>query len=225
MVITLDGPAGTGKSTICIELAKALNFFQLDTGAMFRAVAYQVLKTNTPQEEQAICQLIPTLHLEIQLQSGENRVFIQGQDVSSEIRTPEIGNLASHLGTLKGVRLLLLDLQRMYGKKYSIVTEGRDTGTVVFPDAEIKFFLEADPKIRALRRMKDYQAKGVNRLFEDVLEEIMNRDKTDREREVAPLKMAEDAILVDTSQMSIQEVKTTLLQIIYKKYPHLAPLE
>ncbi|MEK7486487.1 MAG: (d)CMP kinase [Planctomycetota bacterium] len=221
MVITIDGPAGTGKSTICVQLGQALGFFQLDTGAMFRALAYHALQKKIPLEEEPLCQLLQEMQLELRSTKKGMGVFVQNEDIGAHIRTPEIGNLASHLGTFKKVREILLKMQRAYREKYSLITEGRDMGTVVFPDAELKFFLDADPKVRANRRLKDYQEKGEAKSFEDVLDEIIKRDKQDRERPIAPLKPAEDAILIDTSLLSFAEVQNEMLKKIKQRFPSL----
>lgn len=221
MVITIDGPAGTGKSTICAQLAQKLGFFQLDTGAMFRALAYTALQKKIPIEEDKLCTLLQEMQLELKPTDHGMGVFVQNHNIASQIRTPEISSLASQLGTFKKVREILLQMQRAYRENYSLITEGRDMGTVVFPDAELKFFLDADPKIRAKRRMKDYTEKGESKRFEEVLEEIIKRDKQDRERPIAPLKPAPDAIIVDTSALNFSEVQQKMLTLIQQKFPQL----
>ncbi len=208
-VIAIDGPAGAGKSTIAKLLAKRLGLQYLDTGAMYRAVALAVKEASiSPEDEAKIERLLPTLTIDL---DGE-RVFLNGRDVSHLIRTPEIDLLASAVSRLGAVRRYLTQLQREFASKKGIVAEGRDMGTVVFPDSPYKFFLTATPEERAKRRKKQLEMQGENVLYETILKQIKKRDKQDSDRAIAPLRQAEDAQLIDTTGKTIDEILDEIIR-------------
>ncbi len=210
-VIAIDGPAGAGKSTIAKLLAKRLGLQYLDTGAMYRAVALAVKEASiSPEDEAKIERLLPTLTIDL---DGE-RVFLNGRDVSHLIRTPEIDLLASAVSRLGAVRRYLNQLQREFPSKKGIVAEGRDMGTVVFPDSPYKFFLTATPEERAKRRKKQLEMQGENVLYETILKQIKKRDKQDSDRAIAPLRQAEDAQLIDTTGKTIDEILDEIIRRI-----------
>ncbi|MGB9668304.1 MAG: (d)CMP kinase [Thermosulfidibacteraceae bacterium] len=206
MIVTIDGPAGSGKSTVARIIAVRYNFVYLDTGAIYRALGYLAKKRKiNVYNENEVVKIIP--YLDITLTSGENpRVFLSGEDITLVIRTEEIGMLASTVSKYKTVREKLLDLQRSFREKGDVIAEGRDTGTVVFPDADIKVFLTASVEERAKRRWKELREKRVNAEFEEILESLIKRDLQDSSREVAPLIPAKDALVIDTTNMTIEEV-------------------
>lgn len=211
VVVTIDGPAGAGKSTVAKRLAARLGYGLLDTGAIYRSVALcaargQVEWTDGP----ALGDLARGLQIQFQLQGDVNHVLVDGQDVTTEIRSPEISQGASRVSSHPEVRAALLDLQRRLGEVGGVVVEGRDTGTVVFPKAAAKFFLTASPEIRATRRVAELRAAGKDVDFDTTVAEIRERDKLDSERAVAPMIAAPDAQLVDSSGLPLDEVVATL---------------
>lgn len=211
MIITIDGPAGAGKSTVARKLAERLGFAYLDTGAMYRAVALAArLRGIAPRDEQALAELLPQLQLEWK----DGRIYLAGQDVSEQIRQPEITELSRQVADSPSVRRFLGELQRQFGQKLNLVTEGRDQGTVVFPHAEFKFFLTASPEVRARRRWEELRQRGVCVAYEEVLRQQQERDRQDAARSLAPMVPAADAVVVDTSQLSADEVVALLEQHI-----------
>lgn len=211
MIVTIDGPAGSGKSTVARLVAKELSFRFLDTGAMYRAVALAVLRAGVPEtEEDSVSEAIGTIEVTIQ----NDRVVLNGQDVSEEIRTPEVTAVASVVAAHGCVRSRLVELQRDVGSSGDLVTEGRDQGTVVFPDAEHKFFLTASVEARARRRHQELQRQGSSLSYETVRSQLRQRDRRDETRAYAPLKPAENAVIVDTSELTIAEVVSRLTTII-----------
>jgi len=210
VIVTIDGPAGSGKSTTARAVARRLGFVYLDTGAMYRAIALAFLRNNAEATADAARLLLPDVHVNVRYQQDEMRVFLNGDDVSGEIRTVRVGNMASQISSLRSVRDKLLDTQRRVGgeeaeKHGGIVVDGRDTGTVVFPDADVKIFMVADARERARRRLEQYHRQGEDATFEEVLHEIEERDEADRSRDIAPLKRAEDAVELDTTTQTIDE--------------------
>ncbi|MBU0482033.1 MAG: (d)CMP kinase [Proteobacteria bacterium] len=206
-IVTIDGPSGAGKSTISSLLAAKLGFAYLDTGAMYRAVGLKVHNSGIdPEDEGALESLLDELDLKLQAVAGGTSVLLDQEDVSGMIRTPEMSMIASRISALRPVREKLTALQREIGGKGEVVTEGRDMGTVVFPDARWKFFLDASPQERARRRVLQLQEKG--QVFDEgqILEQIVQRDEADSARSLSPLKPAEDAVIVDSSKMTIDEV-------------------
>ncbi len=207
-IITIDGPAGAGKSTISRILAKKIGFFYLDTGAMYRAVALKTKDMGVDlEDEKSIAKLCLDLDLKFDNSTDPPRVILDNKDISSLIRTPEMDMLSSSVSALAPVREAMVKLQRKQAKlQGKIVAEGRDMGTVVFPDASIKFFLTASAKERAYRRYQERLSKGEDITLEKVEKELLKRDKQDQTRKIAPLRPAEDAILIDTTGIGIEEV-------------------
>ena len=208
-IVAIDGPAGAGKSTVSKLLARRLGFALVDTGAIYRSVALMARREGIASDDDArLGELLSRIHIHFQVVGEENRVFLDGQDVSSDIRAPEISMGASQVSSRPVVRAGLLALQRRLAleAENGAILEGRDIGTVVFPDADAKFFLQASPEVRARRRFEELFQKGVEATLEQVLADQMQRDKDDSARAVAPLKAAEDAIRVDSSALPLSEV-------------------
>ena len=207
MIVAIDGPAGSGKSTTAGEVARRLGYLYLNTGAMYRAVALAFMRTDTEASPEGAAAVLPTLRLDVRHKEGEMCIFLGDEDVAKAIKRPEVGQMASQVGTLAAVRAKLVAEQRRLGRldgpDPGVVLEGRDIGTVVFPEAEVKIFLVADPEVRARRRQDELIAGGTPVSFEEVLAEIRQRDRQDRERALSPLRKADDAIELDTSHRSI----------------------
>jgi len=222
-IITIDGPSGAGKSTISKLLAARLHYTYLDTGAMYRVVGLQVARSGLDLEDDDAREKLVALlaDLEMTLAPGgedqETRAFLKGEDVSGLIRTPEMAMVASRVSAEQEVRKKLTEMQRAIGTKGAIVAEGRDMGTIVFPEARYKFFLDASPEERARRRQKQLQEQGCKVDYDEILTQIRKRDRDDSTRSLAPLKPAPDAIGIDTSQMSIDEVVLFMLATVNKK--------
>ena len=211
--IAIDGPSGAGKSTLARRLAAKLGFIYVDTGALYRAIALSMLRRNAETEEQIIGSL-PELDVTLQYIDGEQHVFANGEDVSGLIRTPEVTMKASRVSAIPEVRKFLFDLQQNLARENSVVMDGRDIGTVVLPNADVKIFLTASPEKRAMRRWLEMQEKNiVGQPYEEVLADVIRRDEQDMNREIAPLKQADDAILVDTSDLNLEESEKLLLKV------------
>lgn len=207
IVIAVDGPSGAGKSTISRALSKRLDYLEIDTGAMYRAMAWLAKdRTLDLDDEQAVRNFSHSAEVELQLQNGATRVLANGRDVTQEIRTPEISMLTSKVSKLAPVREAMMSLQRKMGVKGGVILNGRDIGTVVFPDAELKFFLSASAEERGKRRFLELQAKGVAISLESTIQDVVQRDRQDSERELAPLRQAADAIPIDSTGLSIDQV-------------------
>ncbi len=217
--IAIDGPAGAGKSTMARVLAKELGYVYVDTGAIYRTVGYHMnLMGIGPKDIDGITRLIDDVNLEIQYdEHGSQHMILNGDDISSEIRTPEMSMIASTISAHKIVRDFLLDTQRDIARNYDTVMDGRDIGTVVLPNADIKIFLTASAEVRAQRRCDQLRESGKKVDKKKILQEIIQRDQQDMNRPIAPLKQAADAVLVDTSTMDIDEVLSTLKAIVAKK--------
>ncbi|MCK9429993.1 MAG: (d)CMP kinase [Candidatus Omnitrophica bacterium] len=215
MIVAIDGPAGAGKSTVAKILAKRLDFLYIDTGAMYRALTLKALDNNVDiYDERKINDL--ALKTIIDLRSnpdGSLSIFLDGKDVSLEIRRPRITQYVSDVSKIKGVRQVLVKMQRELGKKGDCVLEGRDIGTVVFPNAEKKFFIDASAEVRVNRRFKELKGLNQNVAEVDVAKDLSNRDKIDSTREVSPLRKAEDAIYIDTTELSIEGVVEKMLEL------------
>jgi CMP/dCMP kinase len=218
LVVTIDGPAGSGKSTVAQKIAKRLGYVQVDTGAIYRCLALLALQSSVAEDdEKKLSQLAGKLGIHFEKTEAGEKVFLGNDEVTERIRNPEISQLASKISVFPMVREALLSLQREMGKDGGVVLEGRDTGTVVFPEAQIKIFLLADPKVRAKRRHQELCAKGKEVSFEETLEEVLERDRRDENRELAPLKPAADAVRIDTGPLTIEEVVAKILDLVQLK--------
>ena len=217
--IAIDGPAGAGKSTIAKRLAKELGFYYVDTGAIYRTVAYFMdLLGVSPKDTDGVSRYIDELTIEIEYdEDGVQHMIMNGMDVSDDIRTPDISQKASLVSAQPVVREMLLDMQRDVAKKHNVIMDGRDIGTVVLPRANVKIFLTASAEVRAQRRYAELQAKGTKDSFEKVLADIKLRDHQDSTRAIAPLKQAKDAVLLDTSQLDIEGVVAAIRAIVQEK--------
>jgi CMP/dCMP kinase len=207
IVIAVDGPSGAGKSTISKALSKRLGYLEIDTGAMYRAMAWlareAALDCENSQVVESFCE---NTEVELQLDNGTTRVFANGQDITDQIRTPEISMLTSKISALAPVRKVMMTLQRRMGIKGGVILDGRDIGTVVFPDAELKFFLSASSEERGRRRFLELQAKEIKTSLEETIQDVILRDQQDSERELAPLRQADDAISIDSTGLTIDQV-------------------
>lgn len=213
-IVTVDGPAGSGKSTIAKIIAKKYGFTYLDTGAMYRMIALYALENSISLDDtEAVEDMLKNTKLDI----IGNQFFLNGKDVSEEIRTPRVSAIVSPVSAIKEVRVKLVDLQREISKGKSVILDGRDIGTVVFPNGDVKIFLVASPEERAKRRLKEYEEKGVEANYESVLASIKERDYLDSTRKESPLKKAEDAHEIDSSTMSIDEVVEAISKYIDEK--------
>ena len=215
MKVAIDGPAGAGKSSIAKAVSKKLGFVYIDTGAMYRAVAvYAIEKGIEIKEENFTKEVLDEIKIDIAYEDGTQKIFLLGKDVSERIREADVSIGASNVAVIPAVRLKLVELQRTLAEKTSVIMDGRDIGTYVLPDAEVKIFLTASSDVRAKRRLLEMKEKGMEADFETVKRDIEYRDKNDSEREFAPLRQAEDAVLVDTSEMTIDEVIERITEII-----------
>ena len=217
--IAIDGPGGAGKSTVARAVAKQLGFIYVDTGAIYRAIGLKFVRTGKSFTNENIISVLPGTELSLTHIDGEQHIIIDGEDVSSLIRTQEISSAASKVSAVPEVRAFLLDLQRDIARKNNVIMDGRDVGTVILPNAEVKIFLTANVEVRARRRHRELMAKGLETpdTFERVLKEVAERDRADSERATAPLKPAEDAVLVDTSDMDFEQSVQTVINIIRRK--------
>ena len=218
--VALDGPSGAGKSTIARAAAKKLGYVYVDTGAMYRSIALYILdKGVDPEDEQAVVASLPDIDVKLAYENGEQRVILNGEDVSARIRTSEVSMAASKTSSYPGVREFLLGLQKDIAKKNNIIMDGRDIGTVILPDAQVKIFLTASAEKRAERRLKELVEKGEDISFEEVLADIIKRDEQDMNRETAPLKKADDAIEVDTSDLTLEESIDAVYNTVVSNIP------
>ncbi len=216
--IAIDGPAGAGKSTIAKKVAARLGFIYVDTGAMYRAMAlYFLEKGIEPENEAAIKAACQDISIRIAYEEGVQQVYLNGSNVSGKIRTEAVGNMASAVSTYRAVREKLLQLQRELAAGEDVIMDGRDIGTCVLPDADTKIYLTAASRVRAERRYKELTEKGIPCDLEEIEQDIIERDHRDMTREIAPLKQAEDAVLVDTSHMTIEEVVDRIIQIVSER--------
>jgi len=218
LTITIDGPSGAGKSTVARSLAKRLGYVYIDTGAMYRSVALRGKGKGISQEDElALNQLASSLHISFITQGEQTHVLCDGKDVTEAIRTPEISRLASIISKQKGVREALVQMQREMGKGGGVILEGRDIGTVVFPDADVKFYLDAEGEERVRRRYHEMVEKGVRADFKETQEELIQRDHNDMHRDHSPLKKAEDAVFIDSTHRSVEEVVEEMVRIVKTK--------
>lgn len=218
MVITVDGPAGAGKSTVSKILARKLSYIYLDTGALYRAFACKVAEEGIPaDDEKRLSGLCTGINVSLKSVNSDIRILVDDEDVTEKIRTQEIGMLASKVSAVPVVRKALLSIQRETGKNGGIVAEGRDIGTVVFPDADFKFFLNASVAERSRRRFTELVEKGESTNFEEVKRDLIMRDRQDSERRIAPLKPSKDSIMIDSTGMSIADVVEKMMKFIKEK--------
>lgn len=216
IAIAIDGPAGAGKSTIAKAAAKHLGFIYVDTGAMYRAIGLYTLRSGVDTADtDAVVALLDKIEVKLARDENKNQlVILNGEDVSDKIRTPEVSMAASVTSAIPQVRAFLLELQRDMARNFDVIMDGRDIGTVVLPDAKVKIFLTASPEIRARRRYDELIEKGMDVNFDDVLAEVIERDNNDMNRPIAPLRPAQDSILVDTSQLNLEESINLLISKI-----------
>lgn len=210
MIVTIDGPAGSGKSTTAQRAAARLHYVYLDTGAMYRAVALGFLRADAPASLSGADTVLPTLDVDVRYRGEAMQVFLGDEEVTDHLRTAEVGRIVSDISTLAPVREYMVDQQRRIGREQAdrhggVVLDGRDTGTVVFPEASVKIFMVADIDERARRRLQEYEAAGETVTFDEVRAEIEERDRQDRTRDIAPLRRAEDATVLDTTDCTISE--------------------
>lgn len=216
--VAIDGPAGAGKSTVARGAAKQLGYIYVDTGALYRAVGLNALRKGIDTKNAvSVAESTDGIKVDIAFRDGEQCVFLNGEDVSGEIRTPEASMAASDVSAVPKVREFLFDLQRDIAKRNSCIMDGRDIGTVVLPDAQVKIFLTASAEIRAERRYKELCEKGIEADFKSVLDDIVKRDYNDMHRDIAPLKPAEDSVLFDTTGLALEESVAAVIKIIKEK--------
>jgi len=215
MIIAIDGPSGAGKSTLSDALAERLGFLHIDTGAMYRAIGVYVNENGVDTTDaESVIKLLPSLSVSLDFDKNGQHVFINGRDVTTDIRKPEVSMFASNVSKIPEVRTYLVAEQRRIAREMNILMDGRDIGTVVFPDADLKIFLTASSETRALRRYREQCEKGFCVSYEDVLADVIRRDEQDTNRAVAPLRPAEDAITVDTSNLTFEESLEKLLSLV-----------
>ncbi len=213
--IAIDGPAGAGKSTIAKKLAKDLGYIYVDTGAMYRAMAYFFIKNNVDKDDiETITKLCDGVDVSIAYENGEQQVLLNGENITAFIREERVGNMASATSVYPVVREKLVELQRQLAAKENVVMDGRDIGTVVLPDANVKIFLAASSKVRAQRRFNELTAKGIECDIDAIEKDIIERDHRDMTREISPLKQADDAVLLDSSDMTIEEVVDRMKKLV-----------
>ena len=218
IIIAVDGPSGAGKSTLSRALSKRLGYLEIDTGAMYRAMAWLARESGLDlADEQAVREFARNAKVELRQENGSTRVMANGRDVTGEIRSPEISMLTSRISSLRPVREAMLTLQRRIGEKGGVILDGRDIGTVVFPDAELKFFLSASSEERGRRRFLEHQAKGEQTSLEETIQSVIQRDRQDSERELAPLRQADDAIPIDSTGLAIDQVVALMEQAFYQR--------
>ena len=214
LIIAIDGPVGSGKSTLARRVAELMGYVYIDTGAMYRSIALKALRRGVALEAaDSLTALAGDTRIDLRARDGGQQVFLDGEDVTSAIRTPEVAQTASKVAVVPGVRRVLVAEQRRAGGQGGVVMEGRDIGTVVFPDAELKIFLTASPEIRAERRWREHQQKGDSIDLARTLDEIRERDRRDREREDSPLVRAKDAVVVDSTAMEPEEVARLVVML------------
>lgn len=215
--VAIDGPAGAGKSTIARAAAKKLGYIYVDTGALYRTVALAAVRREVLDDADGVAAMLPQISVELKFENGEQQVYLDGENVSSFIRTPQISMGASKVSAIPKVREYLLSLQQSIAKENNVIMDGRDIATVVLPNADVKIFLFATPECRAQRRYKELIEKGENVTYEDVLKDVNDRDYQDSHREIAPLKPSEDSVMADTSDLDLQQSTEMIIGIIKEK--------
>lgn len=217
-IVAIDGPAGTGKGTMAELLSKKYNLVNIDTGATYRCVALEMLNRNIElNEEEKITEMLKTIKIEMNNENGNQKVILNGEDVTEKIRSKEVSQIVSPVSSIKQIRIAMASLQRKMAQGKDVIMEGRDIGTVIFPNADVKIYLDADVEVRAKRRFKQNQEKGIEMSYEEVLENIKKRDKNDKEKEMGALKVAPGAVVVDCTNMTIKEQEKAMSKIIDKK--------
>lgn len=217
-IVAIDGPAGSGKGTVTKIVAEKENLISVDTGAMYRCVTLECLNNGIDfTDTEAIIKVLKDIKIELKMEKSKQEVFLNGQNVTNQIRTPRIDSYVAKYAAIKCIREKMVDLQRKMGETQNIIMEGRDIGTVVFPDADVKIFLDCSVEERAKRRYLQNQEKGIECNYEEILESIIERHKLETQRELSPLKKADDAILIDSSNMTIDEVVDEIIKNIYEK--------
>lgn len=218
MIVAIDGPAGTGKGTISKLISDRLNFLSIDTGAMYRAVTLNLIRNNISLDDlKGVLEVLENSNIELTIDENGQKTFLNGEDVSALIRMPDVTSLVSPVSSIKEIREKLVELQRKFATGKDIVMEGRDITTVVFPNADIKIYLTAEQEERANRRYKEMIEKGIETTYEEVYESIKKRDHNDINKEYGALKVAEDAIVIDSTDMTIEEVYEKVKEIILSK--------
>ena len=217
-VVAIDGPAGTGKGTIAKLIAQELNLVNIDTGAMYRSITLEAIRQgiNYIEEKEKLIEIAKNIKIEMTNNNGEQEIFLNGENVSKEIRSTEVSGFVSQVSSIPEIRELMVNLQRKMAEGKNVIMEGRDITTVVFPNANVKIYLDADVEERAKRRYKENKEKGMQTTFEETLEAMKKRDYNDMHKPVGALKIAEDAIVVDTTNMTIEEVKEKVKEIVVK---------
>lgn len=216
--IAIDGPSGSGKSTLAKAVARELGIVYVDTGALYRTVGYFVfLCGKDPKNEEEVKALLPNIKIELKYENGSQRVILNGEDLGDKIRMPEMSRYASCVSALPSVRAFLLDMQKSLAKENSVVMDGRDIGTVIIPDADVKIFLTANNETRAKRRTLELIQKGVDAKYEDVLADMIERDKNDKNRDIAPAIPADDAVIFDNSVMSVEESLAEIVRLVNER--------
>lgn len=217
-IVAIDGPAGSGKGTIAKKISKELGLVNLDTGATYRCVALKSIKENVPlSDEKGIIKLLDDIHIQFEISEPTDTVILNGKDVTKDIRTKEVTNIVSQISSIKEVRFKMVDIQRKMAEGKNVVMEGRDIGTYVFPNANVKIYLDANLEERAKRRYKENMEKGINTTYEEVVQNLKLRDENDKAKEIGALKIAEDAIVIDSTKLSIEQVVEKVKNIIKEK--------
>jgi len=218
MIVAIDGPAGSGKGTVTKIIAEKMGLINLDTGATYRCVATAVVDNNLKvEDEEKITALLDNIDIEFKREEDKEKVYLNGVDVTERIRSKEVSQIVSQVSSIIPVRLKMSELQRKMAKGKDVIMEGRDIGTYVFPNAEVKIYLDADVEERARRRFKENKEKGIDMTYEEVLENIKIRDENDKNKKMGALKVADDAVVVDTTSKSIEEVVEEIEKIIKEK--------
>lgn len=218
MIVAIDGPAGSGKGTVTKLIAKRMGLINLDTGATYRCVALETIRRGlTLEDKEKIIELVDDLNIEFEYEDENIKVFLNGEDVTSEIRSMEVTQIVSQVSSIVEVRLKMVEVQRRMAEGKDVIMEGRDIGTYVFPNADVKIYLDADVEERAKRRFNQNQKKGIESSYEEILENIKIRDENDKHKEIGSLKIADDAIIVDSSKLTIEEMTNRVEEIINKR--------
>lgn len=216
--IAIDGPSGSGKSTLAKAVARELGMIYVDTGALYRTIGYYVyLCGKDPHDVEQVVSLLPSANIELKYENGSQRVILNGEDLGDKIRMPEMSMYASAVSAIPAVRAFLLEMQKSMARENSVVMDGRDIGTVIIPDADVKVFLVASNETRAKRRTLELIAKGVDAKYEDVLADMIERDKNDKNRDIAPAIPAEDAVIFDNSEMSVEDSVKEIVRLVNER--------